>query len=67
MIAVWWQDRHSPFYIAPRMGKGEVPFRMIKFRSMSINADKSGVDITGASDKRIIGFSKFIRSYKIDV
>ena len=66
MIAVWWQDRHSPFYIAPRMGKGEVPFRMIKLRSMIINADKSGVDSTGASDKRITGVGQFIRSYKLD-
>jgi lipopolysaccharide/colanic/teichoic acid biosynthesis glycosyltransferase len=22
MFLVWWQDKHSPFYIAPRMGRG---------------------------------------------
>lgn len=66
MIAVWWQDKHSPFYIAPRTGKGEKPFRMVKLRSMIINADKSGVDSTSASDKRITKVGQFIRSYKLD-
>ncbi len=28
MFLIWWQDKHSPFYIAPRMGRNERPFRM---------------------------------------
>ena len=66
MIAVWWQDYYSPFYIAPRVGKGEKLFRMIKMRSMVMNADKSGVDSTGANDNRITAVGRFVRSYKID-
>jgi lipopolysaccharide/colanic/teichoic acid biosynthesis glycosyltransferase len=66
MIAVWWQDYHSPFYIAPRVGKGEKLFRMVKMRSMVMNADKSGVDSTGANDNRITAVGRFVRSYKID-
>ena len=42
MFLVWRQDGHSPFYIAPRMGKDEKPFRMVKLRSMVKNADRSG-------------------------
>ena len=66
MFLVWLQDRKSPFYIAPRVGKDEVEFRMIKLRSMVVNADKSGVDSTGANDVRITAVGHFIRRYKLD-
>jgi lipopolysaccharide/colanic/teichoic acid biosynthesis glycosyltransferase len=66
MFLVWWQDKHSPFYIAPRMGRGERPFRMVKLRSMVINADKSGVDSTAANDRRVTAVGRFIRRYKLD-
>lgn len=66
MCIVYLQDRHSPLYIAPRVGKGGELFRMVKLRSMSINADKTGVDSTGASDPRITKVGNFIRRYKLD-
>lgn len=66
MIAVWLQDFHSPFYIAPRVGKGGRLFRMVKLRSMIVNADKTGVDSTGANDRRITAVGRFIRKYKLD-
>lgn len=66
IFLVWIQDWHSPFYIAPRVGKGENLFKMLKLRSMIVNADKSGVDSTSSNDKRITGVGKFIRKYKLD-
>ena len=66
MFLVWWQDKHSPFYVAPRTGMGDRPFRMVKLRSMIINADKSGVDSTGSNDRRITRVGQFIRRYKLD-
>lgn len=66
MFLVWWQDRHSPFYIAPRVGCNDQPFKMIKLRSMVINADRSGVDSTSSSDHRITAVGRFIRRYKLD-
>jgi lipopolysaccharide/colanic/teichoic acid biosynthesis glycosyltransferase len=66
MFLIWWQDKHSPFYVAPRMGRGERAFRMVKLRSMVINADKSGVDSTAANDRRITGVGQFVRRYKLD-
>ena len=66
IFLVWIQDWHSPFYIAPRVGKDEKQFKMLKLRSMIINADKSGVDSTSSNDKRITGVGKFIRKYKLD-
>lgn len=66
MIAIWWQDFHSPFYVAPRVGKGENLFKMVKLRSMRMNADKSGVDSTSARDPRITAVGHFVRRYKLD-
>lgn len=60
------QDGHSPFYIADRAGKDGHPFRMVKIRSMVIHADKSGVESTSASDKRITPLGHFVRRWKID-
>lgn len=66
MFLVWRHDRHSPFYVAPRVGRGGGAFSMVKLRSMVINADKSGVDSTGANDRRITPVGHFIRRYKLD-
>ena len=66
MFLVWRQDGHSPFYVAPRVGRNGVPFKMMKLRSMVVNADKSGVDSTGANDMRITPVGHFIRRYKLD-
>jgi lipopolysaccharide/colanic/teichoic acid biosynthesis glycosyltransferase len=66
MFLVWIQDGYSPFYVALRTGKDEKPFRMIKLRSMVNNADKTGVDSTGANDQRITTVGHFIRKFKLD-
>ena len=66
MFLVWRQDRHSPFYVAPRVGLNQKDFNMVKLRSMIIDADKTGVDSTGSSDQRITPIGKFIRKYKLD-
>jgi lipopolysaccharide/colanic/teichoic acid biosynthesis glycosyltransferase len=66
IIIVWVQDWHSPFYIANRVGKGEKLFKMVKLRSMIINAHKTGVDSTSSNDNRITAVGRFIRRYKLD-
>ena len=66
MFLIWRQDGFSPFYVAPRVGRGEQQFRMVKLRSMIKNADKSGVDSTSASDQRITPVGHFVRKYKLD-
>ncbi len=66
MVAVWYQDGHSPFYIAKRIGQNAKPFSMVKLRSMTIDADVSGVTSTSASDGRVTKIGFFIRRYKID-
>lgn len=63
---IWRQDNHSPFYIAPRVGKNEKTFNMVKLRSMVIDADQSGVDSTSAQDPRITPIGNFVRKFKLD-
>ncbi len=64
--AIWLYDFHSPFYVARRMARGGGTFRMVKFRSMVVNADRTGVNSTSASDRRITPIGRFVRAYKID-
>jgi lipopolysaccharide/colanic/teichoic acid biosynthesis glycosyltransferase len=52
--------------VAPRVGRYENVFRIIKFRSMIVNAEKSGVDSTSSNDSRITSLGRYIRKYKID-
>lgn len=66
MFLVWCQDGKSPFYVAPRVGRDGKPFRMVKLRSMVVNADRTGVDSTAANDMRITPVGHFIRRYKLD-
>lgn len=66
MLAIWLQDRKSPFYIAPRVARGGGPFHMVKFRTMVVNADKIGGSSTATSDRRITPVGKLVRAYKLD-
>jgi len=66
MLAVWLQDRETPFYIPVRVAAGGGVFRMIKFRSMVTNADKIGGSSTAVTDRRITPVGRFVRAYKLD-
>ena len=66
MLIVWLHDSHSPFYISPRVGEGGKTFRMVKLRSMVVNADENEVDSTSASDPRISPVGRIIRRFKLD-
>jgi len=63
---IWLEDRHSPFYVAPRIGLGRRPFRMVKLRSMIVRADRNGVDSTAKGDARITRIGRVIRRFKLD-
>jgi lipopolysaccharide/colanic/teichoic acid biosynthesis glycosyltransferase len=65
-LLVWAEDRHSPFYVATRYTLGGKTFRMLKFRSMRIDASASGVNSTASTDRRITTVGAFIRKTKLD-
>ena len=66
MFLIWKEDKKSPFYIAPRSGRNDMIFKMVKLRSMVVDADKSGVDSTSGNDMRITPIGHKIRRYKLD-
>ena len=66
MFLVWSEDKKSPFYIAPRSGRNGTIFKMVKLRSMVVDADKYGVSSTSGNDMRITPIGHKIRKYKLD-
>ncbi|MFC1789846.1 sugar transferase [Patescibacteria group bacterium] len=54
------------FYIGKRAGKNEKEFKMFKFRSMVMDADKIGGPSTPGDDPRLLKTGKFIRKYQLD-
>jgi lipopolysaccharide/colanic/teichoic acid biosynthesis glycosyltransferase len=65
-VLIWLEDRHSPFYVASRIGRAGRPFRMVKLRSMVVRADRTGVDSTAKGDPRITRVGAAIRRFKLD-
>ena len=54
------------FYGQTRIGQFGKPFRIWKFRSMVVNADKMGVPLTKDEDPRITWIGRFLRKTKLD-
>ncbi|HNZ43732.1 MAG TPA: sugar transferase [Bacteroidales bacterium] len=65
-LIIYFNDFGPVFYMAPRVGQNGRLFRMFKFRTMVVNADKIGASSTTASDKRITRVGKFLRKTKLD-
>lgn len=59
-------DNGAVFYKAPRIGRNGKTFKMLKFRSMVLNADKIGPSSTTSSDPRITPIGRFLRKTKLD-
>jgi lipopolysaccharide/colanic/teichoic acid biosynthesis glycosyltransferase len=67
-LAIWIRLA-SPgpiLYRGRRVGRGGVPFDMLKFRSMVVNADKIGASSTADDDPRITRPGKVMRKFKLD-
>jgi lipopolysaccharide/colanic/teichoic acid biosynthesis glycosyltransferase len=60
------ESKGGVFYKQVRVGKNNKDFKLYKFRSMAVNADKNGLLTIGNNDSRITKVGKFIRKYKID-
>lgn len=68
VIACWIKiDSAGPvFFRQERVGKNLVPFRIHKFRTMAVDAEKKGMQITVGTDSRITRSGHFLRKYKLD-
>jgi lipopolysaccharide/colanic/teichoic acid biosynthesis glycosyltransferase len=54
------------FFKQKRMGKGFRPFQILKFRTMTHNAERAGGLITFARDPRVTRIGRVLRKTKID-
>ena len=65
-IAIKLDSNGSVFYRQERVTQYGKKFRIFKFRTMVINADKIGTLVTVKSDVRITKVGKFLRKYRLD-
>lgn len=56
----------NPIYIQNRLGKDEKPFKIYKFRSMRIDAEKNGIQWAKDDDPRVTRVGKFLRKTRLD-
>ena len=54
------------FFRQVRVGRGSVPFRIHKFRTMQSAIDTSGLQLTVGADPRITRTGRWLRKYKLD-
>src|SRR3972149_9022096 len=65
-ILIKREDGVPVFYRGVRVGLHGNPFRIFKFRTMVVNAEKIGGSSTADDDPRITRIGKFLRKYKLD-
>jgi len=65
-ILIKREDRGSVFYRGVRVGRFGKLFRIFKFRTMVLNAEKLGGPSTADDDPRITNVGRFIRKFKLD-
>jgi exopolysaccharide biosynthesis polyprenyl glycosylphosphotransferase len=65
-IGVKLSSKGPVFYSHERIGLHGKPFIMYKFRSMYMNAESSGPQLSSKNDKRITSFGRFLRKVRLD-
>lgn len=68
ILAIWIKlDSKGPvFYRQVRVGRNNKDFRIFKFRSMRVGADKGSLVTIGGHDPRVTRSGFFIRKFKFD-
>ena len=62
-----WNASGPVIYSQERIGKGGKPFRIYKFRTMVVNAEKDGVpQLEQEDDPRLTEFGKVLRKHHLD-
>ena len=66
MILVKLESKGPVFFFQERIGYRGRIFKIIKFRSMFIDAEDNGPQLSGDNDPRITRWGKFMRQYRVD-
>ena len=54
------------FYLQTRVGKKGKDFKLFKFRTMHLDADKKGLLTVRGRDPRVTSIGYYLRKYKFD-
>lgn len=65
-LIIAMSSRGGVFFKQVRVGKNGKQFKIIKFRTMVVDAEAKGLQITVGKDMRITGIGKFLRKTKLD-
>jgi lipopolysaccharide/colanic/teichoic acid biosynthesis glycosyltransferase len=65
-VAIKLDSSGPVFYRGVRVGRFGKPFRIYKFRSMVVDAEKKGAASTSNNDMRVTRVGTFIRRFKFD-
>lgn len=65
-VCIRLESRGPAFYSQERVGAGGNLFRILKFRSMVVDADRVGPAVSGRCDPRITRLGAFLRATKLD-
>jgi lipopolysaccharide/colanic/teichoic acid biosynthesis glycosyltransferase len=65
-ICIVFDSKGGVLYRQTRVGKNDADFKLLKFRTMRINADKNSLITIGDRDNRITKVGGFLRKYKLD-
>ena len=65
-LAIKIDDPGPVFYRQVRVGRNGKEFRIFKFRTMVVDADRKGLQITVGRDSRITRVGAFLRKTKLD-
>lgn len=66
IVGILFSSKGPIFYTQTRIGKSRKPFKMIKFRSMYIDAEHKGPSLSSTKDPRITPFGRIMRKWHID-
>ncbi len=66
IIAIKLTDGGPVFYRQERIGRNGKPFKIFKFRSMFLDAEKEGPKLSGRNDPRITPVGRFMRKHRLD-
>lgn len=65
-LGVWLTSKGPMFYSHERIGLNGIGFKIYKFRTMKLNAESSGPQLSKEDDPRITKFGKFLRKTRMD-
>jgi exopolysaccharide biosynthesis polyprenyl glycosylphosphotransferase len=65
-VLVWLGSKGPVFYMQERIGLHGHPFEIVKFRSMYLNAEDGGPQLSSEDDPRITKMGKFLRQSRLD-